>query len=88
MRVQLLPNRQITLPAKICRLLGLKIGDFLEPQIKDQNIVLKTKKIDPQAWFWTKEWQAKEKEADKAIARGEIAGPFDNVEDLIKELNQ
>lgn len=28
-------------------------------------------KIDPeQAWFWTREWQAKEREADEDIAAG------------------
>jgi hypothetical protein len=30
------------------------------------------KRIDPdQLWFWTPEWQAKEREVDESLARGE-----------------
>ena len=30
-------------------------------------------RIDPgQAWFWTREWQAKEREADEDIAAGRV----------------
>ncbi len=39
-----------------------------------------------QAWFWTEEWQAKEKEADQAIAKGNYID-FENVDDLINELH-
>lgn len=40
-----------------------------------------------QAWFWTDEWQAGEREVDEAIARGEVE-TFDNVEDLIADLHR
>ena len=39
-----------------------------------------------QEWFWTKEWQAGEREVDEALARGDFK-EFDNVEDAIKELH-
>ena len=43
--------------------------------------------IDPdQAWFWTPEWQAKEKQADEEIAAGEHIG-FDTIDDLIADLD-
>ena len=40
--------------------------------------VLTPKKLvdKDQEWFWTKEWQERENEADKAIAKGEVTGPF------------
>ncbi|HLG70027.1 MAG TPA: AbrB/MazE/SpoVT family DNA-binding domain-containing protein [Chloroflexota bacterium] len=38
-----------------------------------------------QAWFWTPEWQAGEREADEQIARGEIE-TFDNVDDFLAAL--
>ncbi|MBF0497498.1 MAG: CopG family transcriptional regulator [Deltaproteobacteria bacterium] len=41
---------------------------------------------EDQKWFWTKEWQEKEKEADRDIAAGRYK-ELDNVDDLIKELN-
>ncbi len=36
-----------------------------------------------QAWFWTPEWQAKEKEAEAARAAGDYS-EFDSVDDLTK----
>jgi len=38
-----------------------------------------------QAYFWTKEWQAGELEADEDIAAGRVAA-FDTMEDLIADL--
>jgi hypothetical protein len=39
-----------------------------------------------QAYYWTPEWQAKEKRADYDIEHGRYKS-FDDVEQLIKELN-
>lgn len=41
-----------------------------------------------QAWFWTPEWQEKEREADSAIRKGKVSGPFHTVEELLKHLNR
>ena len=40
-----------------------------------------------QAWFWTREWQEREREADEAIAKGDLSGPFDSANDLIRHLS-
>ncbi|HCH59375.1 MAG TPA: hypothetical protein DEV73_02025, partial [Candidatus Zambryskibacteria bacterium] len=40
-----------------------------------------------QIFFWTKEWQAKEKEADRDIAVGKISRVYNNAKDLKKALN-
>ncbi|MEK7167041.1 MAG: hypothetical protein AAB732_01340 [Patescibacteria group bacterium] len=39
-----------------------------------------------QIWFWTKEWQKKEKEAEKDIKSKRLIGPFQDVKKLIKDL--
>lgn len=55
---------------------------------KNGEIMLKpvnTIKKD-QMWFWTPEWQKKEKAADKALITGKISGPFDNAKDLLRSL--
>lgn len=39
-----------------------------------------------QAWYWTKQWQRWEREADDEIAAGKMKG-FDTVEKLIADLN-
>lgn len=42
--------------------------------------------IDPeQAWFWTEEWQAKEREADEDLRAGRFE-EFDNIDDFIDSL--
>lgn len=82
-------NAQITLPAAIRRKAHVEEGDLLEAEVKDDVIILRPKKLidKSQAWYWTKEWQEAEREADEDIAAGRVK-EFDNVEDLIKDLNR
>ena len=40
-----------------------------------------------QEWFWSEEWQKGEREANEDMEAGRITGPFDNVEELIADLN-
>ena len=63
----------ITIPVEIRQQADLKDGDAVEVEVVDGCIVLRPSDIDPeQAWFWTPEWQAKEREADEAIAAGRV----------------
>lgn len=41
-----------------------------------------------QIWFWTKEWQKKEREADIAIKNGKISRPYKNWKELKKALDK
>ena len=41
--------------------------------------------VEDQAWFWTKEWQAGEREAEADLAAGRYQ-VFDTMEDLIDDL--
>ena len=84
------PKHQITIPKDAFEKLGLEVGDFLEVEAIEEGLLLIPKKLisKDQAWFWTKEWQAKEREADEAIARGEISEPFESAEELIRHLTK
>jgi len=84
------PKHQITIPREVFDSLHLEVGDFLDTQIKDNAIILVPKKLVPkdQEWFWTKEWQEVEKEADEAIKKGEVSGPFSKASDAIKALKK
>jgi hypothetical protein len=42
---------------------------------------------DEQAWFWTPEWQAKEREVDEATARGERGTIFSSEEEFLNFLD-
>lgn len=82
------PKHQITIPQEVFEQLGLQPGDFLEVQVRDEALYLIPQKLVPrdQAWFWSKEWQEREQEADEEIAKGELSGPFESVDGLIRHL--
>jgi hypothetical protein len=60
----------------------------MEVEKHEGEIVLKPVKVvhPDQAYFYTKEWQEGEAQADKDIAKGKMLGPFDNVEDFAKAM--
>ena len=54
---------------------------------KELKLAVKVGLIDAdQTWWWHEGWQKGEREAEKDLAEGRYK-KFDNVEDLIKELN-
>jgi len=62
----------LTLPDEISRAARLEEGDLLDAEVTDEGILLRPKKVidATQAWFWTPEWQAGEREADVELAAG------------------
>jgi AbrB family looped-hinge helix DNA binding protein len=84
------PKHQITIPKEAFEKLHLEVGDFLEVDVAEEGLLLIPKKLisKDQIWFWTKEWQEKEKEADEAIAKGEVSGPFKSAHELVRHLRK
>ncbi len=84
------PKHQITIPKEVFNSLRLEVGDFLETRVEDNAIVLIPKKLvsKDQEWFWSKEWQENEREADEAISKGEVSGPFSKASDALKALKK
>jgi len=78
---------QITLPASVRKELGVEEGDLVEIDIVDEHAVLIPKKLvdKSQAYFWAKEWQEAEKEANKDIKAGRVK-VFDSVKELFEDL--
>ena len=76
-------NYQITLPNSLRKDLNISVGDYMEIAKQDGELVLKPVKVvhPDQAYFYTKEWQKGEAEADRDIATGDVLGPFDNITD-------
>ena len=79
---------QITLPSGLRKKFKIAEGDFVEIEEQSRGILIKPVKVihPDQAYFYTKEWQRGEAEADKDIAAGRVSGPFETSADLIKEL--
>lgn len=67
----------------------LNDGDIFQVQIEGDKVILIPMKLVPaeQAWFWTKEWQEGEKEANKDKAAGRVKS-FENVDDLLADLDK
>ena len=79
---------QITLPSDVVKKLKLSAGDNLEITLEGDKIVIKPVLIidRAQAWFWSDEWQQKEKEADEDIKAGRIYIAKDT-KDLFSQLD-
>jgi len=83
-------KRQISIPKKIMDALGIQPGDEVEFHLEENAVRLtpiKTIKVPrDQAWFWTEEWQSKEKEAEEDLSAGRYRD-FETLEDLLNELH-
>ena len=80
---------QITLPAPIRKSLDIEEGYIVEIEIIDDRAVLVPKRLvdKSQAYFWTKNWQEGEKEADQDIKAGRVE-VFNSADELIKDLEK
>jgi len=83
-------NGTITIPAQLRRRFGLdKPGAQVEIVVRDGEIVLRPHLAIPaeQAWFWTEEWQTKERAADDDLAAGHVS-TFDTADDFLTHLDR
>lgn len=83
-------KHQITIPKGIFVKLGLKPGDYLDAQLRNGKVVLTPKEIEDKeddSWFWSREWQEKERRADEDIKAGRVKR-FKDVEALIRDLRR
>lgn len=78
----------VTIPQDIRDQLDLEEGDQLVVAVEDGRIVLTPASIvpDDQAWFWTPEWQAKEREVDEALADGDRGEVYEDGESFVQAL--
>ena len=87
--LQVRSNGQITLPTAVRRKANLKEGDLLEVVIEADGTVRLVPQIAverSQAYFWTRRWQAGEREADDDLIAGRYKD-FASMDDLIADLN-
>jgi AbrB family looped-hinge helix DNA binding protein len=83
-------NGTVTIPAQLRRRFGLdRPGAQVEIVVRDGEIVLVPHVAVPadQAWFWSKEWQAKEREADDDLAAGRRSH-LETTEELLDHLER
>jgi AbrB family looped-hinge helix DNA binding protein len=88
MITQLREKSQITIPKDLIKKLNLKTGDNIEINIENDKIIIKPVVFIPkdQAWFWSKEWQQGEKQAEKDIENGKLK-KFNSPQELFEDLD-
>jgi AbrB family looped-hinge helix DNA binding protein len=79
-------NYQVSIPKDVREALGLNEGDYLEVEERGGEIVMIPKRLidADQAWFWTPEWQAGEREVEEDIRAGRLSRRFKTVEEMKK----
>ncbi|MFB6181492.1 MAG: AbrB/MazE/SpoVT family DNA-binding domain-containing protein [Candidatus Magasanikbacteria bacterium] len=77
-------NRQITIPSEIFDKLDLEKGDYIQIEEQNGEIKLKPKQLidKDQAWFWSNEWQKKEKKAQEDLESGNVSDSFEDIEEM------
>ncbi len=83
-------KRQISIPKAVMEALGLHTGDEVEFEVEEDKahlIPVRTIKVPrDQAWFWTPDWQGKEKQTERDVSAGRYRD-FGKLEDLLKDLH-
>ena len=77
-RIEVRKKNQVTIPKAIIDSLEIQEGDVLDCIVQDGKIIITPKILIPkdQAWFWSIEWQAKEKEVQKEIEKKGIGRAY------------
>ena len=82
----------ITIPKSIREKLHVKEGEYVEAEIKGHSLVLTPVRVikKDQEYFWTKEWQEGEREADEDIKAGRVSRAYgeDDIGRFIKDLHK
>ncbi len=83
-------HHQITIPSDLRKKLKIDVGDYVEVETHEGEIIMRpVKMVHPdQEYFYTKEWQEGEAQADKDIAKGDVVGPFNNIKDSLHGLKK
>ena len=86
--VKISPGGQVRIPKEIMEKLNVSTGDYLDFSLKEENVLVKAKKLidADQIWFWEKEWQEGEKKAERDVREGNLSRIFTTAEDGISYL--
>lgn len=83
-------NYQITIPHELREKIHLAVGDYVEVESRKGGLFIKPVRVVPKddAWFYTKEWQKGEAQADKDIEKGDVTKPVSNIKGAKKVLKK
>ena len=91
MKIKVRERGTITLPAALRKAARLdRPGSQVEARLREDGVIELIPVITipaDQAWYWTEEWQAGEREVDEEAARGEER-VFDSAEEFVTHLRR
>jgi bifunctional DNA-binding transcriptional regulator/antitoxin component of YhaV-PrlF toxin-antitoxin module len=92
MTIKVRERGTITLPAALRKAARLDRPDSqVEARLREDGVIELIPVITipaDQAWYWTEEWQAGEREVDEEIARGEKGRVFDSADEFVAHLHR
>ena len=79
---------QVTIPHSMRKKLHILEGDYIKVEEVENGLILTPVKVIDydQEYFFSKEWQEEEAQADEEIKKEKISGPFKTADELISEL--
>lgn len=82
-------SNQVAIPKDITTTLRLKKDDYLDIYIENNKIILEPKVLVPkdQAYFFTREWQIDERNAEEDIMEGRITKTKD-LKELLRKMDK
>jgi AbrB family looped-hinge helix DNA binding protein len=94
LRAQVRSKNQITLPKRVCEIVGLKEGEYVVFHVATQtmkvppgSVVLSPHALTARPWS-AAEWRAKEREADADIKAGRVSPPYGSMREVTRALKR
>ena len=84
------PKGQVTIPKEVREKCGFQPGTIVAIEAHDGFATIRAQRLidADQAWFWSSEWQEKEREADEDIAAGRVSRWYGDVKELVADLRK
>lgn len=85
--IKVLRHGQITLPKEYRKALGINEGQILKAELEKSSVILKPIAFVEKGSTFSPKGKKKIKEALEAYKKGRVSKIYDNIEELIKDLN-
>lgn len=87
--VRIQRNFQVTIPVQIRTKAGLREGDLVEFELREDEIILRPLQLveKSQSWFWSPEWQREERLVEEDFRKGKVK-VSEGVEEFLEELDE
>lgn len=88
--VKISSGGQVRIPKEIMEKLNISSGDYLDFEFYEGKVIITAKKLVDvdQLWFWSKEWQKEEEEAEEDVKAQRLSPIFSTGEEGVAYLRE